>query len=178
VKRRETLSSVCSSVEHQMISPNIALERTHIFGDPRCHHYSLSLSHHYCCIIYLFICVIYFLFLLLKEILLEIYNLAKLAFSSFFPLVLLSSLPRFSPLLLCPGSHYCFGKYFISFNTSAHKHLTTSLSLTLTHSYSLSLSHSHTRTDHRSKQLPPAVPSCIYSCRFNTHTIQTLRFVF
>ncbi len=46
--------------------------------------------------------------------------------------------------MLCPGSHYCFGKYFIAFNTSAHKHLTTFHSLTLPYT------HTHTHT-HREK---------------------------
>ncbi len=75
--------------------------------------------------------------------------------------------------MLCPGSHYCFGKYFIAFNTSAHKHLTTfhSLTHTHTHTHTQRETHRHVHTDHRSKQLSPAVPSCIYICRFSTHTL-------
>lgn len=51
--------------------------------------------------------------------------------SSLFTLLSLSPCSFFSstPLVvfffssLCPGSHYCFGKYFIGLNTFAHSHL-------------------------------------------------------
>ena len=46
-------------------------------------------------------------------------------FSRFSFFYILSPPPPPPPLLssLCPGSHYCFGKYFIGLNTSAHSHL-------------------------------------------------------